>query len=168
MSEKRPRTTVVGGRGFDQIVDDLASQISKIVREHQYSQKIAARLFREAWREIERGRICGENPEEYVREHLGKQIAEYVRLGVQTPTGFLEEEFINALEPLVKKTVNFFTPPAGYPILDGELTCFLVPPAEWGLSLRSLIGRFRISPTMLYDYREVLDRVSSGGKVVPG
>lgn len=164
---KPPKMTVVDGRGFDEIVSDMAEHLARVVKEYGLSQKMATKLVHDAWAQVEQQRMCREDPEVYIREHLDAQIDVYISSGVHTLVGYTEEEFRDALMPLVQKTVNFFAPPAGHPIIDGEFTCFLVIPPEWGLSLRSLIGRLR-TPSLLLERREILERVAQGGEVAAG
>jgi hypothetical protein len=158
--------TVVDGRGFDTLVSELAGHIATISEKYGLSQKMATKLVRESWRRVELKRNFRGDPALYVRERLDEQIKEYVRLSFHTSAGFTEEEFRDALEPLVKKTIAFFAPPAGHPIIDGEFTCFLVLPLGWGCSLRSIIGRCRAPLFPLK--QEVLERVMQGGEVATG
>lgn len=166
---KKPTLSLVDAQGFDTIVSDLSGHIARIVKKYQLSQKMATRLVYDAWAKVEDERPYRGDPESYIEEHLSAQIARYVELGIHTSLGFTKEEFRVALQPLVRKTVSFFIPPAAHPIIDGELTCFLVVPSEWGCSLRFLLGKLRgESDASPLELRHLLEQVTRGSEVAPG
>ena len=161
--------SVVLGRGFDEIVGDTTAFLASVIKKYNLSQKMATRLVHDAWARVERERIFRGDPESYIREHLNCQISAYVQAGFHALAGFTEEEFRAALDPLVNKTTDFFSPPAGHPIMDGEFTCFLVLPPEWGCSLRFLLGKLRSDCyESLRDFHYVLEKTTQKGEVAQG
>lgn len=155
--------TIVGGRGFDALTSEIAEHIAGMIEKYGLSQKMATRLVTDSWARVEGGRSLKIDAESYVREHLNEQVDRYIALGLHSLAGLTDAEFRSDLEPLMKKTVDFFRPPAGHPIIDGEFTCLLVLPAAWGCSLRFLVGQLRqcYGPTTLPGFRDVLGSIGT-------
>jgi hypothetical protein len=153
---------VVDGRDFYTLTNQLAKQMVYLVEKYSLSQKMVTRLVADAWAQVESERRFKEDSESYIRKHLNEQINVYLTLSLHSLAGLTEAEFRSDLEPLVKKTVDFFLPPAGHPIIDGEFTCLLVLPDSWGCSLRFLLGQLRqlYGPTTLPGFRDVLECVT--------
>lgn len=157
---------IVDGRGFNELTGMLAKQIGHFIEKYDLSQKMATRLVADSWARVEKRGLFNVDPVSYVRAHLDEQIDRYLVLGLHSLAGLTEAEFRSDLEPLVKKTVDFFLPPAGHPIIDGEFTCLLVLPGAWGCSLRFLVGQLRhqYGLTTLPGFRDVLGSIGEEGE----
>lgn len=136
---EKSQMSVVGGGGYDEIKNDLVERAIAMIREHGLSQKVATKLFRDAWLSIESARPFREDPEVYIAARLQEQVLRYIELGFHDAAGFSQDGFRAALSPLLRKTVAFFAPPAEYPIMRGEFSVLLVLPPEW-VSLRKQIA----------------------------
>lgn len=158
--------TVVNGRGYDEVRDDLVEYVVALIKEHNLSQKVTTRLFLlDAWREIEKRRPFAESPEQYIAARLEEQISCYIARGIHQAAGFTECDFRAALSKLCEKTLGYFAPPAQHPIMKGEYSALLVIPTAWA-SIRSLLVGARTgssslpSGTVLDGFEEVLARGS--------
>lgn len=127
----KSKMTVVNGDGYGEILERLAAQEIALIRKHQLSQKMATQLHRDVWARVEKECPFRERPEAYIGARLEEAIARYISVGFHEAAGFTEEGFRKMLAPLIARAVKAFTPPAEFPIMNGEYSVLLVIPTAW-------------------------------------
>ena len=105
---KKPKFSIVDGQGYEQILAGIVGQLVDVIRKHQLKPKMATKLMQDAWLRAEQA--FRSEREAYIRKSLEKQIQHYVELGLHTAVGEPSGEcFRGILQPLIEKTVEFFS-----------------------------------------------------------
>ena len=139
-------TLVKSGQSFQDIQARLITEAEKTIEKYGLARdkngrpntKMAMSLVHAVASAVEMS--YGQQTREYVATRLNEQIERYITLGFHDVAGYSEHLFHAALEPLIAKTLDFFSPPSERPIRDGEFTVLLVLPKDWVPSRRLLIA----------------------------
>lgn len=174
MKDYKKGLVVVRQTNYSNVVEKGVALMSALAKEHGYGPKMETQFLTDVAGGVEL--LSKEARQAYMRSRLKKSLARYIELNMHTLAGMSEEGFREALAPLVEKTIDFFSPPAKHPIIDGQFSCLLVIPTDW-ISLRSQLGLLHRAYGLRPDFperftgdlaRELEGRViASYGRVAP-